>query len=110
MPLAGYPSESLYPAEDLYPGVASAATAIFRTPTLDVAYPMEGSLRALLPHAMSVWRIGGVWSQGFAPSLATVTAADRFYRGGYEHQIDSAGIAELTAAGYAAYIVVLEAS
>lgn len=107
MPLAGYPGADLYPAEDLFPGVP-AYHAVFQTPTQDWAFPMEGNLHALLPHAMSVWRVDGVWAEGFAPSPAIVAAADRFYRGGYEHQIETEQIEELTAAGYGAYITVLE--
>lgn len=107
MPLAGYPAETLYPAEDLYPGIP-AYRAVFATPTQDMAFQLEGNLYAMLPHALSVWRINGTWSQGFAPSADIVAAADRFYRGGYQHEVTNAQIDELTAAGYGARITVLE--
>lgn len=107
MPLAGYPAADLYPANDLFPGVP-AYRAIFLTPTRDMAFPMEGHLIALLPYALSVWREDGVWAEGFAPTPQTVASADRFYLGGYRHEIDETEIAELSEAGYGARITILE--
>lgn len=107
MTVPGYPGPDVYPGEDVYPGLPEFR-ATFETPTQDIAFPMEGSLTAMLPHALSVWRIDGVWAQGFAPSPETVAAADRFYRGGYVHEVDTAAIEELTTAGYGAYITVIE--
>ena len=96
-----------FPGEDVYPGLPSYR-AEFRTPTQDIAFPMEGSLYALLPHALSVWRIDGVWAQGFSPSPETVAAADRFYHGGYVHTVEGDAITELTAAGYGDHITIIE--
>ena len=46
----------------------------------------------------------GVWSQTIAPIDSDLIAAARVYRGGYTYEIDATEVAELTAAGYGAYI------
>jgi hypothetical protein len=107
MPLAGYPSETLFPAGDLYPGIPGFR-AIFETPTRDMAHRLEGNLFSMLPHAISVWQLDGVWHEGFDPGPTVVDAADRFYRGGYQHDVDETEVEELTEAGYGSRITILE--
>jgi hypothetical protein len=77
----------------------------FNGPTVDVPFPLEGSLVALLPHGLAVLRIDGTWSTFLAPSAAQVAAADRLYEGGRNHTITEDQAAELTGAGFGAYIL-----
>jgi hypothetical protein len=106
MPL--YPSSLLFPGPDVFPGVAleddEVTGYLFRTPVLDVAYRIEGSLHGVMPYGVSVWQTDGVWEQGIMPPADTVAAADRFYGGGRDHPITSAERADLVAAGYGDYI------
>jgi hypothetical protein len=51
-----------------------------------------------------VKRQDGSWYQTTTPIDSDLSAAARVYRGGYTYTINSTEVAELTAAGYGAYI------
>jgi len=47
---------------------------------------------------------GGTWGAGQWLDDAFLASCERAYRGGYTYEIDSTEVAELTAAGYGAYV------
>lgn len=51
-----------------------------------------------------VKRQDGSWYETVSPIDSDLQAAARVYRGGYTYQLSGAEVAELTAAGYGAYI------
>lgn len=86
-------------------GSASVLGRVFRTPTEDFPFRMAGrALWGVEPYGKSVWRSGGTWFTGHAPSAADLAAADRFYGGGRVHVLTAEQEAELIAAGFGAYI------
>lgn len=101
-----YPGAGTFPSGSLFPGEQPATSVTFRTPTQDVYFHLVPGTRLVGVHSygLSVWRIGGVWSQGLTPDAATVAAADRFYGGGRIHSLTADERADLIAGGYGAYI------
>jgi hypothetical protein len=103
MPLYPYPGGLLFPAEDLYPG--PVFRYVFRPPTQERAFHLAGrGLFGTSSWGLSVWRIDGVWHQGFMPTADVVAAADRFYSGGGIHPLNASEASDLIAAGYGPYI------
>jgi len=51
-----------------------------------------------------VRRQDGSWYETVSPIDSELQAASRFYRGGYTYDLSAAEAADLTAAGYGAYI------
>lgn len=97
-----------YPGPDTFPGLLTLPGAVFafvfEPPTTERASRLEGSLFCTTSWGKSVWRIDGVWFDGFLPTADVRDAADRFYAGGSIHTLSPAEVSELTAAGYGAYI------
>lgn len=99
--MALYPGATTFPSAATFP---SGRPRIFRPPTKDLAFRIEGGLFGLQALGLSVWRTGGVWHQGFIPTAEQVAASDRFYGGGRIHELTQAEVDDLTAGGYGAYI------
>lgn len=53
---------------------------------------------------ISLLKIDGVYHQVRWPTDDDIAAASAFYRGGFEHELTDGEVADLTAAGYGAYI------
>lgn len=79
-------------------------TTYWQSPHPGWQYRGGNTLRYRIGIAATVLRVDGVWRNVYDPPEALVDAADRVYRGGRFHVISSAEAAELTAAGYGAYI------
>jgi hypothetical protein len=94
-----FPSATTFPDGDLFPG-AAVLPSYFRPPTQDIPFRIEGGLYGLVTHGLSVWRIDGVWHQGFMPTAEQVAASDRFYGGGRIHRLAASERRDLINAGY----------
>ena len=87
------------------------ASYLFAGPTQQVVdLPFDdGTGRPLGPRVarqlgLNVYRYAGQWFAELSPSYERWTAADRAYLGGHIHPVSAAEAAELTAAGYGAYL------
>jgi hypothetical protein len=82
----------------------SAVTAYWQSPSPFRPYRDGNTLRYRIGIGITVLRVDGQWHNVYDPSEELVSAADRVYRGGRVHPVTTAQAAELTAAGYGAYI------
>lgn len=97
-----FPGSTTYPGNTTYPGSPNELT--FTGPYIERGH-VEGRLRFKTRYGVSVYRVAGVWAQSESPDYTTVVAVtDRFYAGGHVHIITVDQAAELTAAGFGAYI------
>lgn len=69
-----------------------------------VPFPLSSHFYASIDLGVAVWRIAGVWHSGTNPLNSDIEAADRYYPGGYVHELTEAQQTELVAGGFGAYI------
>lgn len=81
-------------------GSGDGVTVIFRPPVYQRRMPIMPGLAALINYSVALLRINGQWVETEFPSEQQINAADLYFPGGYENEIDLATAALLTNAGY----------
>lgn len=81
-------------------GSGDSVKVIFRPPVYQRRMPIMPGLAALINYSVALLRINGQWVETEFPSEQQINAADLYFPGGYENEIDMATAALLTNAGY----------
>jgi hypothetical protein len=95
------------------PRVRLTHKRVLRPPTVEDTYvdihgrsnPWGVELNA----GITLLKIDGVYHQVRWPTDDDIAAATAVYRGGFDHEVDDAEVADLTAAGYGAYVQLIPA-
>jgi hypothetical protein len=80
--------------------VTGASHLVLVAPVSKIRSDYATSIYPSWDAAHSVWKINGVWADGFMSDPNFPSTCQVFLRGGYEHVLDSATATELIAAGY----------
>lgn len=86
------------------------ARRVFLTPYVQRRVPISPPLTALLNFSLAVLRIQGQWVETEYPSEEQIDAADIYFPGGYEHDVDADMALVLKAAGYEVNVIADPAS
>lgn len=93
-----FPLSTRFPGEDTFPGPANGGA--FIPPFITRHHIISGALRGSLQYGLAVMRINGEWVESEFPSWEQTQAADLFFAGGSEHEVDGDVAAALIEAGY----------
>lgn len=100
-----YPGATTYPGANTFPAPPPPVIYLFRTPTQEVWFHMAGrGLVGKYDQGLTVYRVAGQWRSRLSPGPDELAAADRYFQGGYLHQLSDADRADLIAGGFADYI------
>lgn len=99
--MAFYPGATTYPGSTTYPGNNSfVPVGVFRGVLCQRWVPIAPPVAALMNYSKAVLRIAGQWVEAEFPAEQQIDAADLYFPGGYETEVDQSTKDLLTAAGY----------